>query len=131
MRNWVWTSYPAYVNHVDAPNWLCREKVYGLLTQGEKESAYRDFVAKESDSNIKNFYSKGNLPAILGSSEFKEKIIEREQLTEGEVSKRRIIRPSADMIIGVVADVFSIFPQELTKKSVGCPRRNLAKKLAT
>ncbi len=49
LREWKWSSYPAYAGHVAAPQWLSRE-VLGRLCDGrnskEQQAALRQYTEK-------------------------------------------------------------------------------------
>ena len=128
--HWAWSSYPAYVCDTPAPFWLQREKVYGMLNKKNKGPGYREFVSGENNLDLKQFYNKGNVPAILGTSDFKEKIIKQEKLSEKETLKRVITRPSAEEITHVVANIFGISPQDIRKRCTSRRHENLARQLA-
>jgi len=61
-----WSSYPAYINHTKAPNWLSCACIYDMLGHHQKYQGYRTYVEAGVDEAIKQFYHRGNTASVLG-----------------------------------------------------------------
>jgi putative transposase len=104
-EDYLWSSYRAFLDKADSPQWLDRDFVLGYFGNNERSAcqAYRTFVVeslgKNYESPLKN--AVGN---ILGDSEFIEKITAK-HLPEKEVDRNvpaiRTLktRPRAEEII--------------------------------
>ncbi len=120
LSDYPWSSYPAYINQAKAPDWLFREKTYQMLGHRYRYKGYYDFVEKGVDEDIKRFYGKGNVMAVLGDKEFRA---QREQeLDDLDIVKLRMAledKPSIDEIIGLIIKVTKKTKKELIALSKG------------
>ena len=73
LEKYKWSSYPAYRNRVETPEWLYKDAVFEELGSGQPTAAYRRFVESGNDDETERFYTKNQWPAIRGSKRFAEK----------------------------------------------------------
>lgn len=69
-----WSSYPAYVNLVNAPLWLSRSLTYSMLGGKDSASKYKTFVLKGVDTVTAEFYGGDGLTGIFGEKDFRQMI---------------------------------------------------------
>jgi REP element-mobilizing transposase RayT len=74
LEDYPWSSYRAYINRTSCPGWLKRDLLYQMLGAQRDYSAYRAYVGLGVDEEIKTFYSKDRVGAVLGGQTFRERI---------------------------------------------------------
>ena len=130
LGDYPWSSYPAYINTVKAPEWLNRDLTYGMLGSKQRYAAYRNYVDAGVDEDIKRFYSKGNVASILGAKAFKEELAERKGPMDHESDVyTQLGRLQAFQIVGVVAALYHVDAKILVDRKSGKPA-NWARKVA-
>ena len=93
LEDYPWSSYPAYINKAKAPEWLERETSYGLLGSKQRYKGYANYIMEGADPDVVRHYNRGNLPSVIGTKDFKERIYEEELgLTVAE-KKARTLTP--------------------------------------
>jgi len=131
LENYPWSSYRAYIGKSPAPPWLYQDTIYNMLGQRQRYVGYRAFVAQGTDDDMKRFYGKGNIAAVLGDASFKKSIIKKSKTLNTKAIKQILQpRPTANRIITVVAKVFNVTESQLRKASANKRVRNDARKLA-
>jgi len=70
LEQYSWSSYPAYINKVQAPAFLHRETLYNMLGQRQKYQGYQSYVAQGNGDEIERFYDRTNIASVMGSQEF-------------------------------------------------------------
>jgi len=70
LEHYPWSSYPAYINQSTCPEWLRREKVYDLLGKAHRYAGYKAYTEQGVDEELKAFYNRGNIAAVIGGKEF-------------------------------------------------------------
>lgn len=105
LKDYRWSSYPAYVGRRKPPSWLYRDMVYSML--GGKGRRYRSFVEQGIDEDVQQFYSGKYFSSMLGGDTFKQKILEHHGQSDPEVPERKRLRklPSLDQVIDTVTSV--------------------------
>lgn len=76
LKNYKWSSYPAYLNIVKAPSWLDKETT--LQTLGYKnniEKKYCQFIEQDRESEI--YERRKTTPSIIGDLNFKKQVLEK------------------------------------------------------
>ena len=108
--SYLWSSYPAYIDCHKAPDWLYRDETYELLGYRQRFSGYKSFVELGVDEEIAAIYSKRNLPGLLGSKDFKERIYAKEENKElvKRIKKREVDVPSVAAIVSEVAHLMQV-----------------------
>ncbi len=120
LEDYPWSSYPAYINKVSAPDWLERDKTYQMLGQKYRYKGYRNHVEKGVDEDIKRFYSKGNILSVLGDKEFKEeKRQESRDIDLKQLQHALDDRPSVQEVIKIVSQLMKVSEKALHQRGVG------------
>jgi len=70
LREYPWSSYPAYLNKSARSSWLVRADVFGELGVLHPVPAYARYVERGLDEETQKFYTKNHWPAIRGSKDF-------------------------------------------------------------
>lgn len=124
-----WSSYPAYVGKVAQPEWLATNAV---LERFGDRAAYRRFVEEaEGESEIATFYAGPGHPSILGSEEFRERVL-ADRPEDPEVAELRHLRrrPTVDQILEAVARYYGVSVTDLKRpvrgRGVRTPARGMA-----
>ena len=104
LREWEWSSYPAYAGYAPAPAWLCTEALGGLCggrSVKERQSALRAYCQDAVREGLETPWERLLGGVVLGSPAFVEQLRqrvkgqEREQRGWREMQARR---PSRVMI---------------------------------
>jgi hypothetical protein len=133
LDTYPWSSYPTYINHTKAPQWLSRECIYNKLGHHQKYQGYRMYVEAGVDDDIKEFYDRGNLAAVLGDQEFITWVRETKlQKVDDKVLVAQILPDllSIAHIIRLVADYYNVESAVLTAVVKGPQKGLLARKVA-
>lgn len=132
LNHYQWSSYLAYTNKVKSPTWLMRETTYQMLGKKQRCLGYQAYVKKGVDNELLQYYSKGNIAAILGDTEFRESIAEKKEEIKytGDISKALSIRPELSSIVKVVAEIFKVSKASILKKQNGRQKINIPRKFA-
>jgi putative transposase len=56
LEDYLWSSYPAYINQCSSPGWLARDRTYQMLAYKQRYKGYRNYVEQGVDDDIKRFY---------------------------------------------------------------------------
>ncbi|MBV1907672.1 MAG: transposase [Kangiellaceae bacterium] len=128
LSDYRWSSYPAYITQTKAADWLYGEKTYQMLGHRHRYKGYSDFVEKGIDEDIKQFYGKGNVLAVLGDKAFR---VQREQENdELDIGKLRLAledKPTISEIFGLITKTTKKTKKELLTLSKG-KRSNFPKR---
>lgn len=132
LEYYPWSSYPAYINKAKPEPWLARELTYQMLDQHYRYAGYKRYVEAGIDDDIKYFYNKGNLAAILGDTDFKEHLIEIKNEADGIVEQivRMSEKPTPDAIVKAVAMEFKVNIENIKQKQQGLRMVNTARQVA-
>lgn len=120
LSDYRWSSYPAYINEAKAAKWLYRDKTYQMLGHHHRYKGYSEYVEKGIDEELKRFYGKGNVQAVLGDKEFR--IQREEEHDDLDINKLRLAledKPSIDKIFGLITKVTKKTKKELLTRSKG------------
>ncbi len=131
LENYQWSSYPAYINQVKAPEWLYREKTYQMLGHRKRYVGYANYVEQGIDADISRFYNKGNTLSVLGDKAFKEERIRQNKTIALDVLQKALEdKPSIEEVVEMVAVVTKTTVSELRRKclarKLGTPMRAFA-----
>lgn len=131
LEDYIWSSYPAYIGKTVAPSWLYQETTYQMLGHKQRYKGYRTYVEAGIDEDIKRFYSKGNIAAILGDKAFRESVHEKnETLDSGVLQAVLRHRPTLEEIVRAVADAFKLTVAQIVQPGGNRRVRNDARKWA-
>lgn len=68
--DYPWSSYPAYLNRTNSPEWLERSQVYAMLGSKQQFAGYAKYVAQGNSEEITRFYNRGNIATVIGDKDF-------------------------------------------------------------
>ncbi len=120
LSEYRWSSYLAYINHSEAPEWLFRDKTYQMLGHRYQYKGYFDFVERGIDEDIKRFYVKGNILSVLGDKHFRTQ--REEENDELDIDKLRLAledKPAIDELIILITKVTKTTKTALLARSKG------------
>ena len=133
-ERYPWSSYRAYLGHVNRPDWLHLQPTLALFGERDARRRYHAFVEQGMDEEIRTFYSKGRLSPVLGREEFQKAIARRRKVTqpnpEVPEAKRLLPRPSLTTIAQVTAAHFHVDQGNLYRESRGRGRVNAPRAVA-
>ena len=117
VSDYPWSSHHAYVSTAKKWDWLCRDFLLSMFadTTAKGIREYRQFVKGEESTEIKDFFSKKNVPSILGSRNFVEWVKEKYYLVKkhDEVPQSKELAPTIIEIKKVVSLCYEINIEEL------------------
>ena len=134
LQDYEWSSYQNYLGITQTPKWLNKELTFSKFkADGDQVRRYQLFVEREESEELERFFSKKNQGAILGTDNFKERVLTK-TLVGDKIKQNRIrqeIRKdiTIDEIINVVAKVFSVTTESILEKQDGRPRKNIPRSL--
>jgi REP element-mobilizing transposase RayT len=112
-----WSSHKGYLSHSEKWDWIYKDFILSILTKEKKNfrKAYKDLISQEESKSILKFFSRGNLPAILGSQDFIDLIREKfyKQSYDRHVPQSRILAPSIAHIKRIVEREYNISSEVL------------------
>jgi len=132
LKDYPWSSYPAYLGKVNAPSWLECETIYGLLGNKQRYKGYENYVMQGVDEATAKFYSKGNFAAIIGDKDFKGWVYDELLPELKSEEKSRIIQldiPLSD-ITNTVAKRYRTTVDAIRQVTKGPQKKNEARKQA-
>jgi DNA-binding cell septation regulator SpoVG len=117
LQKYEWSSHRGYLSDSDKWKWLHKDYILKLFSQSKQESIrlYRQFVFKETPEDIDKLFAMKNLPSIIGSKGFIEKIKEKFIKINDfeEVPETKILTPDREKIINAVCKEYKIEEKEL------------------
>lgn len=132
LADYPWSSYPAYLNKTKPESWLYRDQTYEMLGHRNKYTAYQSYVETTVDDDIKQFYSKGNLPSCLGDKSFRKTVARKKATltTKTEITHLLSERPTAEEIIAATANAFNVTTAQIVNRKGGRQIANFPRKVA-
>lgn len=123
---YVWSSHRFYLRPKEAPQWLRVEEVMGEF--GSIRS-FHEFVLEGNEDALEEFYKKGRQSPVLGDEEFRERFIGKPVGVDREHPRheRAAVRPSVDKVLKILATMYGVEVQDLTKGKRG--KENEARKV--
>jgi len=129
LAGYRWSSYPAYRNQAETPEWLYKDSIFGELGSGQPTASYRRFVEQGNDEETEKFYSKDHWPAVRGSEKFIDKAHLHSNASSREVSRKRQV-VEAEVILSLVCREYGCEPQELLRAKRGSGVDNTGRAMA-
>ncbi|MBT3224740.1 MAG: transposase [Deltaproteobacteria bacterium] len=129
-EEYKWSSYTAYVNESNDEKWLRSDLILDMLHMGKRSKKnVRDLMKNDGSDDIYSFFKKKNLPSLLGSQEFVDRIRSDffKPLVHPEIPESKQTTQDAQTIIKEVASFFKIDSAELFVKRRG--KENLPRDL--
>ena len=118
--DYQWSSYPAYINQVEVPEWLYRDKTYQMLGHHHRYKGYFNYVEKGIDEDLKRFYGKGNILSVLGDKTFRaEREEEHDELDLEQLRLALEDKPAIDELIGTIEKAVKTKKQALLARVKG------------
>ena len=130
LDDYIWSSYPCYINKAKKPDWLHSELIYDLLGSKQRYRAYARYVESGLDEETENFYRKGNLPAIFGSEHFIKNVKDKNHEKKGLIDKNQGNYPGIKKVIESVALQFDVKTKSIRKASRGRGSKNIPRWVA-
>ena len=117
LSKYAWSSHKGYLSSAKKWDWLNKNYVLSLFSKNRAESIskYKKFVSKETLKEISQILARKNLPAILGTKNFVDKIKEIffSKKSHEEVPESRFLAPGADKIIEEVCKFYQVHKKDL------------------
>ncbi len=132
LEQYPWSSHKAFLSYAKKWNWLHKEFFLSILSvdKAKRRTAYRDFVSQEDSEEIGQFFSRKNLPSILGSKSFIEWVKEKyyQLKFNEEIPQSRALAPGTEKIKDVVCNTYHVDRQDLlvSRRGIANEPRNVA-----
>ncbi len=127
-ERYPWSSYRAYLGHVNRPDWLHLQPTLALFGERDARRRYHAFVEEGVDEELRTFYSKGRSSPVLGREGFLKALVRRRKAPwvnpEIPEAKRLRPRPSLTAIAQATAAHFRVDPTDLYRESRGRGKAN-------
>ena len=127
-----WSSYPAYINTAQAPNWLNRSLTYSMLGGKNYFAKYQAFVLRGIDTITAEFYGGESVTGVFGEKAFRQTVYDEREFHEIANGLPELIdhRPEMDEIVAVVAMEFGVSRVEVLQKRRGRQPMNIPRQVA-
>ena len=117
LQKYQWSSHRAYLSDSKKWKWLHKDYILRLFSKSKPESIrlYKRFILKETPEEINRIFGRSNLPAILGSKDFVDRIKERffNQRNFEEIPETKKLAPDIDEIKYMVCTAYNIKETDL------------------
>ncbi len=132
LQKYQWSTHKIYLSDAEKWKWLHKDYILKLFSKSKPESIrlYKQFVRKKTPEEINQIFGRRNLPAILGSKSFvdriKDKFFNLNNFEEIPETKR--LAPDIDKIKYAVCKAYDIKEKELyvTRRGYFNEPRNVA-----
>ena len=132
LNSYEWCSHKGYLSQARKWRWLYKRELLNMLSGDEtlQTAAYAEFIAQGEPEEIREVYTRRNLPAILGNGAFKEWVKETfaQLRLKPEVPDSQALAFSPEQIIALVCDYFKISKEQLSVSRRG--KENVQRDLA-
>lgn len=134
LKDYPWSSHKGYMSGKEP--WVCSDFVLSVLEQNKSVQlkSYINFVNKEDSKEIKNLFSRKNLPSVFGDESFVERIRERffRLKPHAEIPETKLLTCRIDEIKDAVSKFYNVSQEVLviSRRGVGNEPRNVALYLA-
>lgn len=132
-KDYLWSSYRAYLNSKFKPDWLFTDEILDRFGPSKKVYKYRIFIAEGIDDEINSFYKKLKLMPILGCKAFTKAIYEKylkNKNLSSEISQQKYLKSTFgfEQIKQVVAKYYGVDEMnlEIAKRKGGNKPRQIA-----
>lgn len=114
LEDYQWSSYPAYLKQVKAPDWLYRDTVYSALGIRRGSARYAAYVNVGNDEETAQFYQKKQTPAFMSEKAFKERLLAQPGIIDKGISQQGLSRlVSIESIVDAVATHYKVKPENI------------------
>ena len=132
LQKYQWSTHRIYLSKAEKWKWVHKDFILNLFSKSKPESIrlYKEFVLKENSEMINQVFARKNLPAILGSKSFvdrvKEKFFNSNNFEDVPETKR--LAPDIEKIEIAVCRDYDIKEDELysTRRGLFNEPRNVA-----
>ena len=117
LQKYQWSTHKTYLSDSKKWKWLHKDYILRLFSKSKPESIrlYKQFVLKDIPEEINQIFRRRNLPSILGSKSFvdriKERSFKRKDFEEIPAAKR--LAPGVDKIKNTVCKAYNVKESEL------------------
>lgn len=132
MEKYEWSSHRGYLSYAQKWKWLHKDYIFYMLTtkkQGRLKP-YTDFMRQDDSKEIKQLFSRKNLPSVFGPESFITRIKEQYYFKKKnyEVPNAKTLGPDHQKIISSVCDLYGVSFNDLllTRRGVFNEPRNVA-----
>lgn len=132
LSDYPWSSYPAYINQVNAPAMLERDKTYEILGHKQRYRGYAEYVHEGVDPELLKYYRHGNTATVIGDSRFRS-WLHREVLPKHRAEDKVKITHADRTVAQVthaIAKYYQQSPRSVRAVIKGPGKGNEARKLA-
>ena len=130
LSDYVWSSYPAYLNFTQKPDWLYKDVVYEVLNSQQKYATYRRFVERGNDEETTHFYQRAHTPIVFGDATFKAAVRKKAAIDQEVAQKQWQEWVPVATVITQVARHFDIPEDGIRHAKRGKGQRNIARAIA-
>ena len=117
LNKYNWSSHKGYLSDAKKWKWLHKNYMISFFSKKRAEGIrrYRQFVSTETLEEINQIFARKNLPAIIGSKSFVDKIKEIfvAKKSHEEVPESRSLAPEADRIMEAVCKFYMVHKNDL------------------
>ncbi len=122
-----WSSYLNYINSNAKSSWLNTEIILNMMESSDSQLAYQDFVSQGIDYDTTEFYTQKKLSVVLGSDQFKNKVIKslpHKKILASKTDYKRIrTRPNIDEILQCICNYYQIARKDILSSKRGLHNR--------
>jgi REP element-mobilizing transposase RayT len=128
IKDYIWSSYPNYLNLTKkSHNWLDKTTTLKMFGGGADPIKNYEIFVNGADKNhsIADLYKENNVPVILGTKSFKEKVL-FEKLDSDRSKREKVMNQfnknkqlTMDKIVDLVAKIFSVERDFIVKRKNG------------
>ncbi len=112
LAQYKWSSHNGYISKARKWNWLYKDFVLNILDENKKNQldSYKSFMGADNSEEITMFYSKKNLPSVLGNEDFRGWVKETffRVKSDQEIPESKQLAPDTDRINKIVADAYKV-----------------------
>lgn len=131
--DYQWSSYQHYLGIKQTPQWINTAVTLSQFDRSDQVKRYQLFVERADNLQLQAFFDKKNQEAILGSTEFKEKVLDEglvgHQDKQEAVMRQMVKDITIKEIVRAVADIFNVSEESIMHRQKGRPRRNIPRGL--
>ena len=117
LEKYQWSTHKSYLSNAEKWKWLYKDYILRLFSESRQESIrlYKQFVLKESPEDINNIFARKNLPSVIGSKTFIDRIKEKYFNADNfeEVPEVKSLAPDIDRIKKYVCKEYNIKNKDL------------------
>ena len=132
LQKYQWSTHKIYLSNAKKWKWLHKDYILKLFSDSKPESIklYKQFVLKETPAEINQIFGRKNLPTVIGSESFVNRIKNRFFNLKDfeEIPETKRLAPDIDKIKNEVCSFYSIKETELyiTRRGYFNEPRNVA-----